>query len=213
MKFIPKLFMTEMVQAIREGRKDVTRRPMKPQPIVFNDHFTLPIPIDQMSKQLKQYAKKGYTQIYTSGPLSGKMGPALPANPGDIIWVRETWAETPVTYLYKADYGKEPVSWNWKPSLFMPKEACRLFLRVKDCSWQRLEEITVQEYWREGLQTQLSCEAGVIDLERQWVELWCSMYHEYSPGQWVSRTEFEEIGPDELPAIKEQFLNDKTIKI
>jgi hypothetical protein len=228
MKFIPKLFMTEMVQAIQEGRKTVTRRPMKPQPIVFNEHFPLPIPVNEMSKQLKQFAKKGYTQIYTSGPLSGKMGPALPAAPGDIIWVRETWAKStdipgfePISgcedysdlFIYRADFNNEPVDWNWKPSLFMPKEACRFFLRVKDCSWQRLEEITTNEYWKEGLDTELDYEDGILDLERKWVELWCGMYHEYSPGQWVSRTEFEEIGPDELPAIREQFLNDKTVKI
>src|SRR5687768_17529481 len=43
--------------------------------------------------------------------------------PGDILWVRETWTSISedAIAVFKADYNGEPVAWNWKPSIHMPK--------------------------------------------------------------------------------------------
>ena len=70
-----------------------------------------------------------------------------PAYAGDLLWVRETWAkgsdclgyEGTDEYLYSADYDYY-VSWNWKPSIHMPKEAARIFLRVTDVRVERIHK-------------------------------------------------------------------------
>ncbi len=66
-----------------------------------------------------------------------------PAKIGDVIWVRETFGiagHTTKYYVYKADTESD---WDkpkdgWKPSIFMPKDACRLFLEITDV---RVEEL------------------------------------------------------------------------
>jgi hypothetical protein len=126
----PILFSSPMVQAILAGRKTQTRRVMNPQPTwVLND---------------------------------GK--PLWPTNPkyltGDILYVRETWSHyydpnghpyEPVI-IYKADFGPEPVDWNWKPNIFMPKAAARIFLQVTDVRAERLQDITEEDAIAEGIE-------------------------------------------------------------
>jgi hypothetical protein len=73
---------------------------------------------------------------------------------GDVLWVRETWApdcewnENP--YRYKADYFGNTVT-KWKPNIFMPRLACRLFLHVKDMRRERLQDISEADAYAEGI--------------------------------------------------------------
>lgn len=131
MKIRPILFSTEMVHALLAGRKTQTRRIVKPQP---------PAPECSYSALLK---KCPYGQ------------------PGDLLWVRETWAwdgQTSFTDLqaignfwYKADdTGYSPAK--WKPSIFMPKEAARIFLRITDVRVERLQDISEEDAKAEGAQ-------------------------------------------------------------
>ena len=73
--------------------------------------------------------------------------------PGDVIYVRETWAELPCGYVYRAD-DERPEGWGsddrWRPSIHMPKELARLFLRVKDVRIERLNEMTEEDAMAEG---------------------------------------------------------------
>lgn len=124
----PILFNTEMVRAILDGRKTCTRRIMKPQ---LTAHYGT------------QYVKPPY-------------------GPGDILYVRETWCALPVNeaghmrghsvYYYKADGDLRPEGWRgkWKPSIHMPKEAARIWLKVTDVRVERLQEITEDGAWQEG---------------------------------------------------------------
>lgn len=71
---------------------------------------------------------------------------------GDVLWVRETWCNLPVSpgghlriggrYYYKADPEQRPEGWrgSWKPSIHMPKKAARIFLLVKDVRIERLQD-------------------------------------------------------------------------
>lgn len=112
----PILFNTEMVQAILEGKKTVTRRLIKPQP---------------------------YGQVMQYG--SPVVNP--PVEPGDVLWVRETWAAWSPTYgtapsiHYKAD-GENHRKVRWRPSIHMPRSIARLFLRVTAVRVERLKDIT-----------------------------------------------------------------------
>ena len=77
---------------------------------------------------------------------------------GDVLWVRETFidesdfGESP-NYVYKADCPNyQMVSGaKWKPSIFMPREVCRLFLKITNIRVERLQEITEDDAEKEGI--------------------------------------------------------------
>jgi hypothetical protein len=78
--------------------------------------------------------------------------------PGDILWVRETWvvgAQAADSVIYRADYAgkRTPLAegYKWKPSMIMPRDAARIFLRVTDVRLQRLQDISERDAIEEGL--------------------------------------------------------------
>lgn len=77
-----------------------------------------------------------------------------PCQPGDVLWVRETWAEMPYGFVYRADC-EEPEGWDlddrWRPSIHMRKAAARVFLRVKSVRVERLKDITEDGALAEGV--------------------------------------------------------------
>lgn len=129
--FKPILFNTEMVKAILEGRKTQTRRLVK-QPPVYGDIL---------------HDDKGW--YYEDGTRNGH-SLIPPYDKGCILWVRETWLTDDGEYHYKAD-DECPFGWYrsfWKPSIHMPKEAARIFLRVNNVRVERLKDI--QEKYEPG---------------------------------------------------------------
>ena len=76
----------------------------------------------------------------------------LPCEPGDILYVRETWKKTPNRYYYYEDWQRNDIAdvTKWKPSIHMPKEAARIWLKVTDVRVERLKSITVEAAIREG---------------------------------------------------------------
>ncbi len=154
----PILFNTEMVQAILEGRKTVTRRVIKPQPPtqckyseeLSNLFYAKFINLDGAIIHL---AKKPYMQ------------PNLVLEGGDILYVRETWqtgykgnvdenGDGLLEYLYRANGDDISVGFSngkWRPSIHMPKEAARIFLKVTDIRVERLQDITEEQAIKEGV--------------------------------------------------------------
>ena len=149
----PILFSTPMVKAILEGRKTQTRRVIKPQP---HD-----VPIGAyMDTYNKDYTK------FTLWTIDNRMCLGCGGNikdtahwkpiyiPGDILWVRETWAKVDDHYVYLADdYPLQGCP--MKPSIFMPKEAARIFLEVKSVRAERLQDITPYDSCCEGVLVKL----------------------------------------------------------
>lgn len=144
-KLRPILFSTEMVKAILEGRKTQTRRIAK---------------IDGISKDGRCYKFKDVTVIDENEKVvtySNKyVDEVLPKYKiGDILWVRETWQKSlnPNEFVYKADTDN-PIyldsNWKWKPSLFMPFDACRLFLKVTNIRVEKLQDISESDAQKEG---------------------------------------------------------------
>ena len=132
----PILFNTQMVQAILDGRKTTTRRIIKN---VEPFGKVLATPKGIFSKE--GLARHGQYHI------------------GDILYVRETWklyekrfgkgeqCHLEKFYGYKADENnpKNPSEFydgNWKPSIHMPKDAARIFLKVTSVKVERLQDIT-----------------------------------------------------------------------
>ncbi len=82
--------------------------------------------------------------------------------PGDVLWVRETWNGLPAnliykepTYWYKADEDLNNSNPNnkWRPSIYMPRKACRLFLQVKAVRTEFLWDISEEDIIREGFES------------------------------------------------------------
>ena len=150
----PILFNTEMVKAILGGRKTQTRRALRPK---FRENEAGYQVISNLCTG--QFIRVEYYDEYEE--VTRYMTP--PCSPGDILWVRETWDNVPVSpgghfrfvgrYYYKADGDLRPDSWrgNWHPSIHMPKEAARIFLRVKDVRAERLRDIGADEVPMEGV--------------------------------------------------------------
>lgn len=150
----PILFNTDMVRAILEDRKTVTRRVVKPQP-----------------EERYVHGENG-CYIYRGIPcgLDG-MTSLAPYRPGSILYVRETWApfyetmySAPVIgYRYYSETDEEIkerlpeyLNWfwpgRWSPSVHMPREAARIFLRVTDVRVERLQDITNEQAICEGIE-------------------------------------------------------------
>lgn len=143
----PILFSTPMVQAILRGEKTQTRRAVKLER--FAPSTTL--------GYLWHFMKKGrwfdVNDIIKYCPY-GKVG--------DILWVRETWLQCRDGYVYRADHFGDTLlvsengktfdkSTKWKPSIFMPKDACRIKLEITNIRVERLNEISEQDAIAEGI--------------------------------------------------------------
>lgn len=142
------LFSTEMVKAIlRQGNpKTKTRRVIKKLDII-NDNGE-----DGLSYKKSNYStkKSGFQTVVEKCPY-GQVG--------DILWVRETWWKHKGEYLYKAD-DIDVNEFRWKPSIHMPKKACRLRLKIKSIRVERLLDISERDAIAEGIQKDL---LGYID--------------------------------------------------
>lgn len=162
----PILFSGPMVRAILDGQKTQTRRLCK-QAVDHGEtaHAVCPAresgyiawfsqqpsPAEEIAAFTKQQYQHGFKSPYS---------------PGDMLWVRETWQPNPEAgssfdgakipsdaVCYRADLSVEDAreSGTWKPSIFMPKLAARLFLRVTDVRVQRLQEISEADVVAEGV--------------------------------------------------------------
>lgn len=151
------LFNTEMVRAILDGRKSCTRRIVKPQQLVglLPDKCKNGVPEEFLKE--KKFMFKPYCNMTDSELIMTSY--KKPYQPGDILYVRETWFKGLKRYMYRADYsdtekfyrdGKE-IEMKWHPSIHMPKEAARIWLKVTDVRVERLQEITPKDAENEGV--------------------------------------------------------------
>lgn len=140
----PILFNTDMVRAILSGSKTVTRR-------ICRDANKLTVPLsDTIDHNARTYTVEGINEDGITQYLAERR---MPYAAGDILWVRETWAKAaPDIYACKTDNDRQVPRWH--PSIHMPKEAARLFLRVTDVRLERLREISEEQAQREGIRLQ-----------------------------------------------------------
>ena len=140
----PILFNTEMVWAILDGRKTCTRRLVKPQP---DEKHTYPLGFVTDSTEKKNVGCFGFGIDEYGGSIQYAKPPYGYA-PGDILYVRETWHKGLERYIYRADYsntekfyrGGKEIEMKWHPSIHMPKEAARIWLKVTDVRVERLQK-------------------------------------------------------------------------
>lgn len=139
------LFNTEMVRAILDGRKSCMRRICKD-----GNEYTVPdmnfYNADRRTYAVHNYADKKHTDKLSIAERS------CPICPGDILYVRETWKKAPNGYYYYEDWKRNDIAdvTKWKPSIRMPKEAARIWLKVTDVRVERLQDITEEGAKKEG---------------------------------------------------------------
>ena len=177
---LPILFNIEMVKAILNGKKTCTRRIVKGY-----------IPTD---------AEFGYTAFTPKDAIScrgtfetdhqeyGEKFFKLPYQRGDILYVRETWGKgyEEGTYIYKADDKladlptfKDSTKLIYHPSIHMPKEAARIWLKVTDVRVERLQDITEDGAKEEGANFKNGKNVGLEEKMRRtaierFAEIWNS---------------------------------------
>lgn len=227
----PILFNTAMVRAILDGRKTVTRRVIKNQPI---DSFDCKHELQTFMEMIPEFYPDDHSAAckkcgYGVCP-SGESVYKPPCVPGDILYVRETWCrgliecgEEPdgrdalyITqrdgendiifkeYASRNDIGMDDVK--WRPSIFMPKEAARIFLRVTNVRVERLQDITAEEIQAEGV-TSMCAMVGDMEIALQeWRNIWDSTIKEadmygWDANPWVWVIEFERINKEETQAL------------
>ena len=156
-RVLPILFNGEMVQAILDGRKTVTRRLIKPQPkfklcytIAGKGNGTFGYPDKNVYKYWGEEFRLPDCISYED--MQFRWNP--PYHADDILYVRETWSPVfvvPRRYLYKVECKEaENLPIKWHPSIHMPKEATRIWLKVKDVRVERLQEISEEQAKEEG---------------------------------------------------------------
>lgn len=162
----PILFNTEMVRAILDGRKTCTRRIVRPPYFVDGDEN------DKRSLITLRTATKNSSLYRQIGQMPY---PDAPYRINDILYVRETWEHFECCccegdehgncyrepqqsvlnkscgcYMYRATdeiYGDA----RWHPSIHMPKEAARIWLKVTNVRVERLQEINGDDALAEGV--------------------------------------------------------------
>jgi hypothetical protein len=135
-----------MVRAILEGRKTQTRRVVKPQwrrqTVRISKEFDGAIcPIVWLDKPVQKGCKTGH--VFVPSPYG---------QPGDRLWVRETFATGYGAVFYKADDDLATCGMvvPWKPSIFMPRELSRITLEIAGVRVERVQDISEKDARAEG---------------------------------------------------------------
>ncbi len=182
----PILFNGADVRAILSGTKTQTRRAIKPQP---DDRGLWP---------------RGTRPAPWDGPFG---------QPGDRLWVREAHAIFPTHGQHRADgerwgpWGGLPTTVSedgkqvayyregfdrcdpgrWRPSIHMPRWACRLVLEITDVRVERLQAISEADAWAEG------CPPKIMDPRRWFRETWTNTGGDWDSNPWVWAISFKRI--------------------
>lgn len=153
----PILFSTPMVNAILSGKKTQTRRIMP---------FCNQIDVEDLNeisfREMMNYPDNSFRAIFDTddAPFSEK---CKYGKVGDLLWVRESYC--PKYYdnysnAYKAQWNDiaaelipEP---KWKPSIYMPKSACRIWLQVTNIKVERLQQISEDDSIKEGIDSKFN---------------------------------------------------------
>lgn len=164
-RVLPILFNTDMVRAIMDGRKTVTRRVAGKIPTETHR-------ADILEDGTFECHWGGYqTDIETFCDGSCIVKP--PYQIGGILYVRETWCKNPnyeEYYFRTRPEGIPPYGLKWHPSIHMPREAARIFLKVTDVRVERLQDMNYKDAMEEGIDPRccINLKHTVIKFQKLW---------------------------------------------
>lgn len=187
----PILFNTEMVQAILNNKKTVTRRKIK-----------LDLGLADIDKN-----DNGYLMIPDTDGDYHKAEDYCKYQVGDILYVRETFCpnyfdefvSNKLKCAYRADWNPKLINGDipepkWKPSIHMPKGLARIFLKVIDLRVERIQDITEIQVIKEGFNSKFDMETDTFYPEGYFfVEAWNEIYGDWESNPFVWAIEFERI--------------------
>lgn len=208
MKERPIMFSGEMVRAILDGRKTQTRRVVKPQTLEL---FEAAIQLGEVTDFFTDAIDVDWAYVGGFCPYG---------QPGDRLWVRETWADhcaadatCAIHYraggcraMLCADSGAgDPVGLGdelpenpirppkWRPSIYMPCWASRLTLEITAVRVERLQDISRGDAMEEGCP--FANMAKGDDPRRWYAELWRSLNgpDSWAKNPWVWVIEFRRL--------------------
>lgn len=174
----PILFSAPMVRAILSGAKTQTRRvmtwrnstvlgyPAKP----YWPYLRFDEAVARDKSALMVFICRSYDKapmdVHLSVPFAAEGDEHIPSDdlgwyrvrpiwePGDRLWVRETWGDTlsdPPEAVYRADGERIAGSAiTWKPSIHMPRWASRITLEITEVRVERLQQLTGKDVATEG---------------------------------------------------------------
>lgn len=219
----PILFSTPMMRAILDGNKTMARRIVKPQPpdeakTLCGPKTYEPIAID---KDGEMYPG---SPVYGAYDENGEWGTKCPYQPGDHLYVRETWRcvkydsmDGELNYgvefkdgtrrYFEFDdneryhqFGKFAFKEGWQPSIYLPKEAARIWLEVVSVRVERLQGITEEDAGKEGVKAYGPNNCSGTSARIAFAELWDSLNAKRGYGwdvdPWVWVIEFKRVDHD-----------------
>lgn len=221
----PILLNTAMVRAVLAGQKTQTRQPIKDGP-EWRDGGRWTWTASSTDRKAEgcfnySYPDPNGNTYADRGPEKTVFSKRCPMGlAGDRLWVRETWdwrdwqsgQDGKIRIAYAAD-GEQvdriaPPDWNptiynaerWRPSIHMPRWACRLVLPLVSIRVERVQDISEADVWAEGITVPLAAEvsgknwADIPTLHDAWREVWVSIYGQSSwdANHWVWVAEWEE---------------------
>ncbi len=152
---LPILFQTEMVQSILEDRKTQTRRGKGLDEVNVNSYNWQLAHVGDVS--YNDLPKRFGAFFYNlSDPKRVAFKPCPYGQPGDLLWLKETWAplfdqdgeQFGIAHSTDTDIHPGP----WEPSIHMPKSAARIWLIVEEIRVERVRDISEQDSKAEGVQ-------------------------------------------------------------
>ncbi|WP_278929778.1 hypothetical protein [Pseudomonas qingdaonensis] len=214
----PILFSGPMVRAILEGRKTVTRRPIKPSMRGFDISFELHQQEDGSWRPMHTFDESSMDDQGTEHPIACPYGQI-----GDRLWVREAWAQINVAQapgeswvVYRECDNRTDYGGPWKPSIHMRRRDSRILLEITDVRVERLQDGEGEtdfesRYVAEGINRihhgdgehyyhPFKSEPGPgnwVDPFDAWRELWVSINgaDSWNDNPWVWVVEFKRIEP------------------
>ncbi|MBU0938494.1 MAG: hypothetical protein KJ715_06030 [Gammaproteobacteria bacterium] len=217
----PILFSAPMVRAILEGRKTVTRRAMKCQP---DADASITVESYNVAVTNRRGYQEAGPEIFGAWWRDGESGCKCPyGKPGDRLWVRETFIDLRGTgvehrpdpdgplqrYAYAADCrpgshsdeARKDFGLKYKPSIHMPRAACRILLEITEVRVERLQDISRADIRAEGLQCPPELASDDVSPNYRdwypaaWRELWESTGGNWNTNPWVWVVEFKRVTP------------------
>ncbi|HEK0073075.1 TPA: hypothetical protein SMO17_005166 [Pseudomonas aeruginosa] len=211
MKERPILFTGPMVRAILEGRKTVTRRVVTPQPDFLGSMVDPNTPFETLDAGLHARITCPYGE------------------PGDRLWVREAWAaDAQVDAIAPSDLSQGEPIWypadlsvrqtgcsmiskgRVRPSIHMPRWACRILLEITAVRVERLQDISEEQAEAEGTQGCVpycqspydsdgapACDCMSLTCKESFQALWSSINGaaSWDANPWVWVVEFKRVTP------------------
>ena len=188
----PILFNTSMVQAILNGTKTQTRRP------ISEDQRGEWVAVNDVRKNSEWDATVPcylHREISVDDKSRNIMYPKYDV--GDILYVRETWMASEHGYFIKNAIPYLIGKLKWRPSIHMPKEAARLFLKVTDVKVERLNDISNDDVSKEGFNEDVYF-CPIEGFSEIWDNIYAKRGLEWNFNPWVWVITFEKIEKPEV---------------